>query len=54
MVRPERGRPLICVVYDLRRLAEDEDGKPRRVKGTMRCDAHYSLSGFDYLTFPAK
>ena len=46
--------PYICVVYDLRRLAEDEDGKPRRVKGTMRCDTHYSLSGFDYLTFPAK
>lgn len=50
----EVADPYICVVYDLRRLAEDEDGKPRRMKGTMRCDTHYSLSGFDYLTFPAK
>ncbi len=51
---PNAADPYICVVYDLRRLAEDEDGKPRRMKGTMRCDTHYSLSGFDYLTFPAK
>ena len=33
---PNAADPYICVVYDLRRLAEDEDGKPRRVKGTMR------------------
>lgn len=51
---PNAADPYICVVYDLRRLAEDEDGKPRRMKGTMRYDTHYSLSGFDYLTFPAK
>lgn len=51
---PNAADPYICVVYDLRRLAEDEDGKPRHMKGTMRCDTHYSLSGFDYLTFPAK
>lgn len=51
---PNAADPYICVVYDLRRLAEDEDGKPRRMKGTMRCDTHYSLSGFDYLTFTAK
>lgn len=49
---PNAADPYICVVYDLRRLAEDEDGKPRHMKGTMRCDTHYSLSGFDYLTFP--
>lgn len=49
---PNAADPYICVVYDLRRLAEDEDGKPRRMKGTMRYDTHYSLSGFDYLTFP--
>ena len=49
---PTAADPYICVVYDLRRLAEDEDGKPRRMKGTMRYDTHYSLSGFDYLTFP--
>ena len=51
---PNAADPYICVVYDLRRLAEDEDGKPHRMKGTMRYDTHYSLSGFDYLTFPAK
>lgn len=49
---PNAADPYICVVYDLRRLAEDEDGKPRRMKGTIRYDTHYSLSGFDYLTFP--
>ena len=49
---PNAADPYICVVYDLRRLAEDEDGKPRHMKGTMRYDTHYSLSGFDYLTFP--